>query len=199
MKRDLSRRELLLYGLPVLGLLVGILGYFVFVSPQKAKADHLSSEIDGAQAALIAAHQKPSKPVSPHAVDLFRLTKAMPDSNDVPGLLIDLSRLAHASKVSLQSVKPGTQVPLTLDYAALPIDIVVNGTFTSISDFLQRLRSQVTVHRGKISASGRLLIAKNVQLAPGDGKSLQATLSLDAFVYGVAPPPAPTPTTTTTG
>jgi len=35
-----------------------------------------------------------------------------------------------------------------------------------------------------------------------DGTSVTATLSLDAFVYGVAPPPAPTTTdgtTTTSG
>ena len=106
MRRELSKRELVLFGVPVLGLLIGMLGYFALVAPQKSKASRLGNEIVGAQAALIAAHHKPPKPVSAHAVDLFRLTKAMPDSNDMPGLLRNLSQLSRASNVKLQSFTP---------------------------------------------------------------------------------------------
>src|SRR5438105_7748173 len=118
------------------------------VAPQKSKANHLADEITGAQAALIAAHQKPVKTAPVHAVELFRLTKAMPDTNDVPGLLLDLSRLAKASNVSIQSITPAAQVALAQGYGALPVNIVVDGTFAQVSNFLQRVRRQVTLRKG---------------------------------------------------
>ena len=198
MKRELTKRELALFGVPILGLLLGLVGYFALVSPQKSKASHLANEITGVQAALVAAHQKPEKAVPVHAVQLFRLTKAMPDTNDVPGLLRDLSRVATASKVSIQSITPSAQVPLSQGYGALPVNITAAGTYAQLSDFLQRLRSQVTVHGSNVKATGRLLIAKSLNLSTSDGSKLQATIGIDAFVYGVVAP-APAPTTTTSG
>lgn len=201
MKRELTKRELVLFGLPVLGLLVGMIGYFLLVAPEKSRASRLASQVDAAQAALLAAHQKPPKQVhiSAHAVELFRLTTAMPDSSDVPGLLRNLSRLAAASKVTIQSVSPQNPIPLTLGYGALPVNLTIAGTFTTVSDFLRRIRTQAMMRNGKVHATGRLLIAKSVSLSPGGtGNGLTVALSLDAYVYGIAPPPAPAATTTTT-
>jgi hypothetical protein len=195
-KVQVSKQKLLLYGIPVLGIFVGLLGYLALVAPQKSKAHSMDSELQALQAQLVAPRQKPPKPTPVQAADIFRLTKAMPDSNDLPGILLQLSRLARASSVTLQSVTPSAQVPLTLGYGALPLLVTVKGGFGSVSKFLQLMRQQVTVRNGQLNVDGRLLVANQVALTSDDGSSVTATLNLDAFVYGVAPPPAPAPVVT---
>ncbi len=187
-------------GLPVFGLLVGLVGYFALVSPQKGKTHRATEQIQALEAQLLALHKPPPKPVSPQAVDLFRLAKAMPDTNDMPGILRNLSRLARSSKVSIQTVQPAAQIPLPLGYGALPLTVALEGKFANVSTFLARLRGQVRVGEKNLYVTGRLLIPNQIQLTSKEGGIVTATLSLDAFVYGVAmPAPVTTTETTTTG
>jgi Tfp pilus assembly protein PilO len=196
----MSKEKLVLYGVPVFGLLIGVAGYFALVAPQKATSHRLDAEIQAAEARPVPGGQvhSPKQPLV-HAADLFRLTKAMPDSDDIAGVLDGLSRLTQASSTTIQSVQPSPVVPLTGGYGALPLNVVVAGRFADIAGFLEHLRQQVTLGKsGALHVDGRLLVVNNVQLATTDGSSVTATLSLDAFVYGVAPPPTTTTTTTTT-
>jgi Tfp pilus assembly protein PilO len=198
--KKVGKEKLILYGVAAFGLLIGVAGYFALVAPQKATSHRLDAEIQAAQARPAAAQQThaPKQP-SVHAADIFRLTKAMPDSNDVPGILDHLSQLAQTSSATLQSVQPSPVVPLTGGYGALPLNVVVAGPFAAVSNFLQQLRQQVALGKnGALHVDGRLLVVNDVQLATTTGSAVTATLSLDAFVYGVAPPPTTTTTTTTT-
>jgi hypothetical protein len=192
----LDKRTALLAGLPLFGLLLALLGYFMLVSPQKAKSHRAAGQLQSLEAQLLALQQAPPKHASVQAVDLFRLVKAMPDTNDMPGILRNLSRLSRASNVSIQTVTPATQIPLTLGYGALPLTVTLEGKFSDLSSFLGKLRGQVRVGEKNLYVTGRLLVPNQIQLTSKDGGAVTATLSLDAFVYGVAPPPAPTTTTT---
>jgi len=101
MKMELTRQQLLAVGLASVGLLLGLGSYVLLVAPQKSKAVALAGAVDAAQSSLFVVQhhphvQKPKPPVV-EAADLFRLTKAMPDSPDVPGILLSLMRLAKAS------------------------------------------------------------------------------------------------------
>jgi len=197
-KKSIPREKLLLIGVPVFGLLIGLLGYFALVAPQKSKAASLSNQIAVAklQAEQVKTPQK-AKPVPVHAADLFRLTKAMPDSDDVPGILLDLARVAKSSDVSIQSVAFTAPVPLS-GYGALPTTVIVKGSFPSVAAFLHQLRREVWVDgRGNVHADDRLLIADNVNLAEASGV-MTATLSLNAFVYGLSAPSTTTTSTDTT-
>jgi hypothetical protein len=194
----LDKKLALTIGLPVFGLLIGLIGYLALVSPQKSKSHHATEQIQALQAQLLAMHQKPPKPISPQAVDLFRLVKAMPDSDDMPGILRDLSRLARSSKVSIQTVQPAAVMPLPFGYGALPLTVSLEGKFGNVSTFLARLRGEVRIGEKNLYVAGRLLIPNQIQLTSTHDGSVTATLSLDAFVYGVVPPAAPTDTTTTT-
>ena len=90
----------------------------------------------------------------------------------------------------------------------LPISVTFNGNFYNLADFLYRLRSLVSVHGGRLDATGRLFAVDTLSFNESDLKfpQIQATLVIDAFVYAAAPapavaPPAATPpasTTTTT-
>jgi len=195
----LDARKAIIFGLPVFGLLLGMIGYFALVSPQKAKSHRASTQLASLEAQLLAERQAPPKNASVQAVDLFRLVKAMPDTNDVPGILRTLDRVARTSRVSIQTITPAAQIALPAGYGALPLTVSLQGTFTDVSAFLSNLRQQVRLGKKSLYVTGRLLVPNQVQITSKDGKSVTATLSLDAFVYGVAPPaPPPTDTTATT-
>ncbi|MDX6409456.1 MAG: hypothetical protein QOE13_2527, partial [Gaiellaceae bacterium] len=88
-------------------------------------------------------------------------------------------------------------------YTVLPVSVTFQGNFYNLADFLYRLRSLVSVHTGTLDATGRLFSVDTLTFNESALKfpQIQATLVIDAFVYGsgVAPVPAPTtPTTTTT-
>jgi hypothetical protein len=198
-KISISKRNLILFGVPILGLLLGLLGNFALVAPQKSKAQQLDSQLQAAQAQLVASHKKVvtkprkvAKRQSVQAADIFRLSKAMPDSNDMPGILVDLSRLAQASSITVQSVTPAAQVPLATGYAALPLSVVVSGKFDEVASFLKRLREQAALGKNDHPlVQGRLFVTNGVDLTSSDGRTVSATLSLDAFVYGAGIPVVP--------
>ncbi len=199
-KIEIPKERLILFGVPIFGLLIGLLGYMALVAPQKSKASSLASQIAAARAEAAAAAKasaKPARPVPVRAADILRLTRAMPDAADVPGVIRDLTRIANATSVTLQSVKPGQPVPLPQGYGALPLGVSIVGTFSHVSAFLRELRREVSVSaKDGVHAEGRLFVTDQVGLTSGNGKTVTATLGLNAFIYGLAPPPAATTTTT---
>ena len=89
-------------------------------------------------------------------------------------------------------------------YSVLPISVTFNGNFYNLADFLYRLRSLVTVTAGRLDATGRLFEVDTLTFneSPLKFPQIQATLVIDAFVYGSGVPTAAvisaTPTTTAT-
>jgi hypothetical protein len=83
----------------------------------------------------------------------------------------------------------------------LPISVTFQGNFYNLADFLYRLRSLVSVHAGRLDATGRLFSVDTLTFNESTLKfpQIQATLVIDAFVYGTGvPATAPIPTTPTT-
>ena len=81
-------------------LLYGLAGYFLLVSPQKGKAADLKRQTAAAQQQLdqyriLAAQARATPPI--RVAELFRLTKAMPDSVDMAGVILELSQVARQS------------------------------------------------------------------------------------------------------
>jgi hypothetical protein len=191
-------------------LLVAIVGYLGLVHPKGAQASKLTKEIETANAQLLQAQTaaraaKLQQPV--RVASLFRLVKAMPDHQDMSGILLQLSQVAQDTGITFESIKPGNPVPLT-GYTVVPFTLNFAGNFYDLSDFLLRLRTLVAVRHGQLDATGRLFAVDTLSFGPGKlgFPTIEATLTVDAFVYGtgtVAPatpaaPAAPTGTTTTT-
>jgi hypothetical protein len=185
-------------------LLIAVLGWFGLVHPKNSKASKLGQEIDAtnaklvqAQAALNAAkHQKPIR-----VANLFRLVKAMPDSPDMSGILLQLNQVAHDTGITFESIKPGAGLPMT-GYTVVPITLNFAGNFYDLSDFLLRLRNLVAVRHGELDATGRLFAVDQLGFGPAkEGfPMIEAQLTVSAFVYGVgtaATPAAPTAPATT--
>jgi hypothetical protein len=185
-------------------LLVAAIGWFVLVHPKSTSAGKLSKQIVEAQTSLTqaqaaAAAAKNEKPV--RVANLFRLVKAMPDSQDMSGILLQLNQVAQDSGITFESIKPSTMIPLG-SYNAVPITLAFTGNFYDLSDFLLRLRTLVSVRHGALDATGRLFAIDTLTFGPATGgfPSISASLTVDAFIYGsggaASPAPAPTPAPT---
>jgi hypothetical protein len=185
-------------------LAVAVLGYLVLISPQRARANDLNGEIAATEQQIATAQiASRAKPVNPRIDDLFRLTKAMPASTDMPGILLELSRVASDTGIKFDSITPGVPVPGST-FQTLPIELVFHGSFYELSDFLFRLRNLVTERDGRLDVGGRLYSVDNLDFSQGDtGSTLSAKLSTKAFIFAAAaaatPPAAPATTPPTTG
>ena len=133
--------------------------------------------------------------------DIFRLAKAMPSGPDMPGILLELSRIAEETGIEFQSVTPAAS-EVVGGFQNVPITLAFDGNFYELSDFLFRLRTLVGVRAGELRAAGRLFAVESISFAesPKGFPELVATLSVVAYVYGTdapasagAPPAATTP------
>jgi type IV pilus assembly protein PilO len=208
--KSLSQNALI--GIIVGGVLVfGLVVWFLLVHPQGGKLTNLKREATDVQEKIDAYHQQVAAARSTPKIevaDVYRLAKAMPNKTDMPDLLLELSQLARDTGIRFDSISPQT-VAAVGSYTVLPISVTFNGNFYNLADFLYRLRSLVSVHGGRLDATGRLFAVDTLSFNESDldFPQIQATLVIDAFVYAAAPapaaapaatPPASTTTTTTT-
>ncbi len=192
MKRRLTPRTLGL--LVAVGLLVyGAGGYLLVVSPKKSAAAALETDVAAANVELIAARAAAASQggdTQPIAVaDIFRLAKAMPANPDMPGILLELSRIAEETGISFTSIAPQASTAAT-GYQVVPIAVTFDGSFYALSDLLFRLRTLVSVRRGELQATGRLFAVQSVDFteSPAGFPELTASLTLNAYVYGTDAP-----------
>ena len=194
MKRKLDTRTLsVLAGICI--LLYGAAGYFLVVSPKKGEAsttrrgDRRHQRRAGGCARRAEA-QDDTQPIA--VADIFRLATAMPSSPDMPGILLELSRIADETGIRFKSITPQTALAVGA-YQSVPIDVTFDGSFYALSDFLFRLRTLVSVRRGELHAAGRLFSVETVDFSEGETgfPMLAASLKLQAYVYGAGRAQAP--------
>jgi hypothetical protein len=181
-------------------LVLGV-GALLIVEPQLSKASTVGRQIETAQVQLQSLHANgQSSTPRLDAMPIFELSRAMPTADDVPDVLVELSRLARVSSASLVSVRPGAAVALASGAAALPVQLTVDGSWAQVTAFLARVRNEVASDGAGYRVKGRLFDVDQVSIAPGAVSGIEAVLSINAFEYtGVTtPPPASTTTSTTT-
>jgi Tfp pilus assembly protein PilO len=192
-------------------LLLLLVGWFFLISPQRSTAASIAQATAAAEVQLQEAkkpivHVKPAAVVQPEikTADLYSLATAMPSSVDMPNLLLELDQVARSAGVDLATISPGAPVAsLTGGFSTVSINLTFSGDFYSLTDMLYRLRSLVSVRNGALQTSGRLFSVGSVGFAPGGtGSKLNASVVVNAYVYGGAPAapvatPAPTSTDTT--
>jgi Tfp pilus assembly protein PilO len=177
-------------------LVVALAGYLVLISPQRSKSADLAREAEAIEAQIQALRTSNARVrnVEPIRVaDLFRVSKAMPTTDDMPSVLLELNRIARETGIRFESITP--QDPADAGgYLRRPIDLVFDGNFYELSDFLYRLRSLVRVRGGKLEATGRLFSVNSLNFteSENDFPRIKATLNISAYVYGTG---AATPAT----
>jgi Tfp pilus assembly protein PilO len=185
-------------------LLFALVGWLAVVRPQQTKAASLSKEIESVQFQItqnrLLARPRTTQ-VAVRLADLFRLTKAMPNDSDMPGILLELNRVAGQSGITFESITPQGEVA-TPTYRMVPIEVVLTGNYYELSDMLYRLRNLVEVHEGELAATGRLFTIDAMHFVESSEKRfpfLEATMTVNAFIYGgagVAGAPPTQPSTT---
>lgn len=191
-------------------LVVVIVGWLFFVSPQRSKADRLGVQVDAAHSqlmsdqALIAAAKRQNTLGSAKAAE-----RALPDEPKVSEILRELTGFAAQSRTELDNITPGTALQVG-GAQALPITLGFKGRYFGLQKLLKLMRQNAGVSGSTIVSKGRLYTVDSIAFtggAPASGTSgatgggstanIQATISLNAFVYQSAPP-ALTPGDTTT-
>ena len=180
-------------GLLVAGILLGVIaGWLLLISPKRSDVKTLKQEINDTRDQISAAHgvQTPTQPAI-RVADLFKLSRAMPNTADIPGVLLQISHVAQESGVSFQAITPHDPTSLGA-YQQINIDLTFQGRFYDLSDFLYRLRNLVDVHDGVLNATGRLFTVNSITLNQGELNfpQVRATLTVSAYVFGdgTAPP-----------
>jgi hypothetical protein len=168
-------------------LLVLVAGWFLLVAPKRHQAATLKQQISDtrSQIALAQGVRQPAAPPPIRVADLFKLSRAMPNTPDVPGLILQLSRVAEDTGVSFESITPHDPVQYS-GYQQVDVDLTFEGRFYDLSDFLYRLRNLVSVHEGVLTATGRLFSVDSITFNQGqkDFPQVKATLTVSAYVFG---------------
>ena len=175
-------------------VLVLAASWMLVVSPKRSEAVDLEQQVAAKQVELAnkrAALAAPSAQVKVKASDLYRLTKALPDSTDMAGILLDVNRLAAKNKLTFGSVTPGT-AEVGTSSLSVPLILTVQGRFSAISGFLRDVRTLVRVRNGRLDARGRTYSVTQVDLGAPDKveyPNVKATITVNAHAF-VQPAPA---------
>jgi hypothetical protein len=173
-------------------LILLVLGWFMLVGPQRATASSIARSLAATQAQIDQAKAPAANPAGAtqpkqpeiNTAYLYKLSKAMPLTVDMPNLLLELNQVVQEAGVQLSSISPTPPDPTT---GTTTITLSVSGDFYSVTDLLYRLRSLVAVRNGALDVSGRLFSISSVGLTPtGTGKTLNGSVVLTAFTFGAA-------------
>ena len=201
MKRQIPAAAVIAFAL----LIVAAIGFFLLVKPKMDESSTLDGRIAEFQSKIdvALAAQRASGGEAIKVADLFRLTKAMPDTTDMSSVILELNAVATASGVEFISIAPQAPVAREGGFLAVPIKLTFEGSYYDLTDFLFRLRNLVIVRDGELESSGRLFTLDALDLHEGSVgfPQVQATITLSAYSYSPTPAavaPATTPPATTT-
>jgi hypothetical protein len=183
-----------LFGAAIVAVLIA--GWVLVIAPKRSEAKDLQKQIEDTRAQIAEAYasRTPSRAPTIRVAELFKLSRAMPNTADITGLLLQLSNVAAETGVTFQSITPHDPVQLGT-YQQIGIDLAFQGRFYDLSDFLYRLRNLVSVHEGVLNATGRLFSVDSIAFGQGalSYPQVKATLTVSAYVFGdgtAAPVPA---------
>jgi hypothetical protein len=180
-------------------LVVVIVGWMFFVSPQRSKADRLSAQVSASHSEfagdeqLIASAKRQDTLGSAKAAE-----RALPDTPKVSEILRQLTGFAAESRTELDNIAPGTVLQVG-NAQALPITLTFKGRYFGLQKLLKLMRQSASVSGSKIVAKGRLYTVDGITFAGGQPSTqpgstggstadISATITLNAFVYSAAPP-----------
>jgi Tfp pilus assembly protein PilO len=203
-KKQIPLTPVLAIGLVIVAAVI----YLALISPKQARSAELDDQIADLETKISLA-SRPAPADAPqvkiNVADLFRLAKAMPDREDMPGIILELNSTALSTGIKFISIQPGTPGSKGA-YNAIPVTLTFEGNYYDLTDFLYRLRNLVSVRDGVLEASGRLYTLDSLDMQEGEGgfPKILATLTVSAYSYGSLPTapggatPAATGTTQTT-
>jgi Tfp pilus assembly protein PilO len=178
-------------------VIIAVVTFFALIKPKLDESSRLDAEIadlEGKIATTSRAKPKGEPKVEINVADLFLLAKAMPDDDDMAGIILELNGIASSAGVRFVAIQP--QDPIAAgSYNALPISLTFEGNYYDLTDFLYRLRNLVTVRDGVLDASGRLYTLDSLDMheAQEGFPQIEALLTVSAYSFGPPSTAAATP------
>ena len=193
MKRARGKEVYIIAGVVAVVLIVA--WYFLLFSPVQNKIADLDSQIAADQTTYTTLKNQLSRlqdaqRTAPQArAELVRLGKMLPQSEGIPSLIIELTRTASESGVTLSSITRGATQTGT-PYGVQTVTLAVTGVFFDVEDFVYRLEDYVAFHNASFRVTGRLLQIINLGLTRGTvtpasaEPPLTVAVTLDAYLWG---------------
>jgi Tfp pilus assembly protein PilO len=180
----------------VVAVVLIVAWYFLLFSPTQSKLSDLDTQIQSAQTALDTANQEvvrleAYKKTAPQSrAEIVRLGKMLPESEGIPGLIIELTRTAESSGVGITNITRGTTTPGN-PFGIQALTIQVSGRYFDVEDFLYRLEEYVAFRNASFRVTGRLLQVTQLTMAPETTEAttagsppLAVTIGLNAYLWG---------------
>jgi len=190
----------------VVAVVLVVAWYFLLFSPTQRKLSDLGTQTESAQSALDMANQEvikleSYKKTAPQSkAEIVRLGKMLPESEGIPGLIIELSKTAEASGVSVTSIARGTTTAGS-PYGIQTLTLQVGGRYFDVEDFLYRLEEYVAFRNASFRVTGRLLQVTQLTLQAATTSTtetttsgsppLAVTIGLNAYLWGGVAQAAP--------
>jgi Tfp pilus assembly protein PilO len=146
-------------------LVIVAMAWFFLISPLRADITETDAAITAESTKLAAAQAKLAQAEITRAegkknqARLLELAKMVPDSSQVPSLLVQIQDLADQSGIKFISVSPGAPKE-SEGFQMIPLTLEFSGSYFDLSDFAYRTEQLV-------AGPGRLLTVKSVQLQLG--------------------------------
>lgn len=178
----------------VVGVVLIVAWYFLLLSPTQRTLSDLDERIQSAQSALEVAKQEvvkleSYKKTAPQSrAEVVRLGKMLPESEGIPGLIIELTKTAEASGVTLAGITRGTTSSGN-PFGIQSLTLQVSGRYFDVEDFLYRLEEYVAFRNASFRVTGRLLqvtqlTLQSSQTTTGGSPPLTVTVNLNGYLWG---------------
>lgn len=185
----LTKRDSML--LAIIGIVAVIGGAFWFVvKPAKAELSAQRTELTAVQdetAGLrdtLARMSGTMQGEAQRVAERLRLAKAIPETTETPGVIVQLERLAERANVDLTSLRTNNFT----DYGTIrgtEFEVKISGRFFDVDDFLYRLHRQVAVDENdRPIVGGRLFATTYLDLTLSQGDTDSSGLAADDGVIG---------------
>jgi hypothetical protein len=147
--------------------------YFLLFSPKRSEISDLNNQIQAAQTSLTTAQsevaqlEKAQKTAPQTRAEIVRLGKMLPGSEGIPSVIVEVTRTASDSGITVDTITPG-DVQLGSPFGIQAMTLQVTGRFFDIDDFLYRLENYVAFRNASFRVTGRLFSVTNLTLASQD-------------------------------
>ncbi len=192
-------------------VVVALAVVFLGILPQFQKAADVGGEISAEESnlsaaeALLARRQSAKSQSAANEVELMRIANQVPDSPQLPSVIMELQDVANASGVSFEVIEPGEPAPpepladgVVGDYTVVPMTALVRGEWAEVIDYLRRINAlERGVRVTEVSVVYvEAVIDDGVVMSPD---YVEANIALEVYVMAsVASMNVPAGSTTTT-
>ncbi len=147
------------------------MAWFFLISPLRSEIAETDKAIEAQQVRLAVAQAKLAQAEATRAegqknqARLLELAKMMPESSQIPSLMLQIQDLADQSGIEFTSITPGEPAESN-GYQTVPIQLEFTGTYFDMSDFAYRAEQLV-------AGPGRLLTVKSVDYQLGGAEEAE--------------------------